>query len=614
MFLTDGYDNEWSKSEILKATASLRDVLSGAVFVEYGWCCNRSLMTEMAESVGGNLVFCENFAAYEPVLDSTLSKSLKSAKKVEVAVNNPLYDLVFTVSMDGPCVYKVEDGKVLVPEGTTHVYNFQEGTAAKGMDIADIAASPAFTAPLLVPVYQGVYLLAQRVKSKTVGTILAALGDVKLFKKFANCYGKQNLTDFQTMVLEASKGKMFEEGRDDSLTINPNAFTILDLLFLLAEDDGNLFVPKAMEYSRVSRATEDSMEDFTDEERAEIDALNAKAKNATDYKKVNARIAEIIASKPAKLEFTFGEAKGYPVSNLVWNGERPNVSIQVNMPGFVELPANAPANLPKEFPSSLFRNYNVIRDGVANIPELPVRLSKLTFHVLKKEGVVTGDWDADKVYMLNLRALPTINQSMVTEVSARSLFLMQYELTKLKAAQTVFNGFKKKWIGEKVSAGFLSKYGEESTLWLKEHGLTDSGFNPKKKQAESTDFYMGIEMNVAIKGISSIPSFNDFMKKINDKKPLTARESLLKAAYDECAKMETLNDVCRREWIENKCKETTAKTRELIRKLAEIKFGVIVGQTWFKEFKDLGENTLTVLLDGVSLECSVTLDDVKIKI
>ena len=40
MFLTDGCDNEWSKEQIIDATKELSDVISGAVFVEYGYYCN----------------------------------------------------------------------------------------------------------------------------------------------------------------------------------------------------------------------------------------------------------------------------------------------------------------------------------------------------------------------------------------------------------------------------------------------------------------------------------------------------------------------------------------------------------------------------------------------
>jgi hypothetical protein len=616
-FLTDGYDNAWSENEIVNATANLRDVLSGAVFVEYGWNCNRRLMTKMAESVGGNLVFCENFDAYEPVLSSALSKGFCSAKKIEVQVDNPLFDLVFSVSDGGPCVYKVEAGKVLVPEGTDAVYCFADKfTPTNTLTIFPKASN--IWSEELMPVYQGVALLAQRMKSKTVAVILGALGDVKLFKKFSNCFGKQNLSDFQTMVLEASKSnKMFEEGYDSTLKVDPNAFTVLDLLFLLAEDDKNLFVPSKMNYNRISRATEDSMEDFTDEEQEEIANMQSKAKNATAYKKVQARIDEIIASKPKKLTFKYAsDDQGYPVSNLTWNEDRPNVSIQVRIDGTVDLTSCPFSNIPTSFKTFIYRNYAIIRDGIANIDELPVILSHVTFIALKKEGIVSGDWKEGEVYMINLRKLPTINQAMVVDISAKNLFSLEYTLAKLKASQKVYNAFKEQWCGKRTSEGFKTKYGEEAAAWLSEQGLTDySGFSPKRKQAESTDVYKGVSITIALKGISSLPSFNDLKKKIDSGKPLTAREALLKPAYDECLKAfgkYSGDDL--KTWVETTSKETTKKTREIIRKMAEIKFGIVVGQAWPIEFKDISENTLTVNLDGVPFECSVKLEEVDIKV
>lgn len=611
-FLTDGYDNAWSESEVVKATADLRDVLSGAVFVEYGWCCNRSLMAQMAESVGGNLVFCENFNSYEPVISSALSKTFKSSKKIEVKVDNPMHGIVFSVSDSGPCVYKVEKSKVLVPEDTDAVFYFSYNN---GMERMESGNATGFYKSL-VPVYQGISLLAQRMKSKDVSAILAAIGDVKLFNKFSNCYGKQNMTDFQTMVLEASKGKMFEEGRKDNLKIDPNAFTILDLLFLLSEDDDNLFIPSLMDYKRTSRATEDAIEDLTDDEKAEVEGMMASAKNVTEIKAVQERIASIVASKPKKLKFIYDDAKGYPISNLVWNETRPNVSVQVRCEGTVELPDNAPSCLPKSFKTFIWRNYTIIRDGIANIDTLPVHLSKKTFEVLRSMNVIGSwmSWDKGEVYMINLRNLPTINQSMVGDVSAKSLFSLEYELMKQKASQKVYNAFKEEWFGKRTSVGFKTTYGDDATAWLTEHGITDySGFAQKQKQAASTDFYMGIELETSIKGLSSIPSVNDFKKKIG--KSLTGREQLLKSAYDEC--MDAFAKYSKEDlkvWIETTSKDCTRKTREIIQKMAEIKFGIVVGQVWPKEFPTLNDNTLTLKFDGNEFECSMKMSDVKINI
>ncbi|EJO9115049.1 VWA domain-containing protein, partial [Escherichia coli] len=52
-FMTDGYDNEWKTQEILNVVAPLQKELASATFIEYGWNCNRKLLSQMAETVGG---------------------------------------------------------------------------------------------------------------------------------------------------------------------------------------------------------------------------------------------------------------------------------------------------------------------------------------------------------------------------------------------------------------------------------------------------------------------------------------------------------------------------------------------------------------------------------
>lgn len=612
-FLTDGYDNQWSKDEILKATADLKEYMSGAVFVEYGWCCNRALMTEMAEELGGNLIFCENFDKYEPIISSVLSKSFKSSKKIEVTVGKPIDGLVWSVSDGAPCTYKVKNGKVSIPEGVGCIYYYTEDFNPK-----DIGLSSVDNERDLAPIYQSLIVLSQRMKSKMIRKILTSLGDVKLFNAYANCFGKQNNTDFQAMAYDASQGNMFEEGRKYNLKINETQFTILDLLEALSNDETNLFVPSQLNYKKMSRATEDASDTLTEAEQKEVDEMTAKAKTKVDLKKIQAHIKKIQKSRLSGLEFEYeDEDAGYPISNLVWNEERPNVSLQVRCNGTVELPKSCKyvkdGTLPKNFPTFIFRNYNIIRDGIANIDELPVKLSKITFMALKSVGLVAGDWDADTVYMINIRKLPTINQSMIREVSAKKLFKLEYDLMTCKASQKVYKAIKEQWVGKRESKGFNELYGEEVATFLKDSGITDySGFNPRKAQAESTDFYMGIELVSSIKGLGSLPSFNEFFKKVQAKKSLTPREELLMASYKDCLAHE--NDSDREEWINKVQKSIISITRGLILEMAKLKFSVVVGQVWFKEFASLEENTLTMNLGGSDVECKVEMKDVEIKI
>jgi len=614
-FLTDGYDNQWSKSEILGAVANIKDYVASATFVEYGWYCNRALMSEMAEEMGGSLIFCEDFDSYDPIVSASLSHSLMSAKKIEVEVVNPLHNLVFTINDEGqPCTYKVNNGVVKVPEYTKEVYYYNEIKASDELkNVTDIDS--------LKPIYVSVAILSQRMESKTIYQILSGLGDVKVFNKYANCFGKQNNTDFQSMTLTAaSTGIMFEDGRDFNLEIDPNAFTLIDFLNLIMDDKDNKLVPSKMKYKRIGRGTLDATEDLTSEEQAEISVLSSKAKTASELKAVANRLNEILVNKPKKLSFVKDTPDAsYPVMNLTWNETRPNVSILIKYDGSIELPSDADCvkngKLPSTFKSFIFRNYTIIKDGIANIDELPLQLAKTSFLALKGVGMVEGNYNPDEVYMVNLRNLPTINQSMVTNVSANNLFTLQYELLKLKANQKMYKAFEEQWFGKAVSENFVTLYGEDVTLWLKEQGITERGFAPKTKKADVKDTYMGVELKVSMKGLSSIPSFNAFEKKIIAGKKLTASDSLLEVSYEDCkayfkqVENESNKDELLKEWVKEKKEDSIIATRKAIKAMAELKFGVIIGQVWFDEFDSMEDNTLDLSFDGRDFACKVEMKD-----
>lgn len=613
-FLTDGYDNQWPREDILQAMRGLKDVISNAVLVEYGWNCNRPLMTEMAEEIGGALVFCEGFDAYDPIVASTLSKSIKSAKKVKVDVGNPLHGLVFSVTDNGACSYKVENGAVQVPMDVAEVWMVEEkgiGDPISGIDDAET----------LRPVYQCAAILSQKMRSKTVRQILAGLGDKRLWKKYANCFGKQNLTDFQTMALD---GKVFADGRTADLKVDDDAFTVIDLLFAIVADKENVFIPSKMAYNRIGRATEDAMDDLTDEEREEITSLTAKAKSAKDFDHIQRRMREIQESKPDTVKFVLTDNGEYPVSNLVWNEERPNVSLQIKQQGTVELPDSEfvkSGKVPKNFPTFRYRNYTIVRDGIVNIDLLPLGLSKSTFDLLKGKGVVDGTWKEGEVRMIDLRSLPIINQRMARNISAKELFKMEYELTALKSSQKVYKDFKEKWVGKRTSENFKLICGEEATAWLESLGIKDySGFNPKRRLADPVDFYMGVEMRVKIKGLSSIPPVKKVMEKLDGKKSLTFSERLLVNAIKDCLEYEkAVADLSDKEtrletWVAAKEKDTVSAVRGMLKRMAEIKFGIIVGQLWFDEFPTIDDHVLTMTFDGEKVDCDVELKPVEIKI
>jgi len=210
---------------------------------------------------------------------------------------------------------------------------------------------------------------------------------------------------------------------------------------------------------------------------------------------------------------------------------------------------------------------------------------------------------------------------MVKNVSAKDFFETHYKLTQAQAEQKVYNSFSKELLPDKKSEGFVEKYGEEAAVWLKEQGFTDySGFSPKSVQVEATDFYLGKELKVNLKGLSSLPSLNELRKQIAKGKVNIAgslmlptfnlTEGFLKSEFYLKA---ADKDAVLMAWLKGQTDAAKAKTRNLLYQIAQTTFAIIVGQIWFSEFQSLDENSMIIDVDG-KIDCKAEMREIEIKI
>ena len=82
--MTDGYDNQWSKGEILKKAKLLPGFFDAISFIEYGWYCNRPLIAEMAQVSGASHVFSEDYHQYEPAVERLFQNKTVKRKSVKI--------------------------------------------------------------------------------------------------------------------------------------------------------------------------------------------------------------------------------------------------------------------------------------------------------------------------------------------------------------------------------------------------------------------------------------------------------------------------------------------------------------------------------------------------
>jgi hypothetical protein len=630
MFMSDGCDNQWNKQDIIAAVDKAAEGLAAAAFIEYGFYADRPMLTAMAERAGGSLIHASDFDKYEATMTDVLARRQVGGKKIEVKLPNSDYvgGIAFSLSNGDINTYAIDGDTVRVAEGTEEIWFLSP--SGKGTDLTTTSKNQGSEAEVAAA-YAAASLFATRMKPEVVRPLLKSLGDVALIESYTNCFGKQAYSAFMDTAKAAAFGTgRWTKGWDPNKVPADDAFTVLDLLKLLASDDDNrvLLNHEAFKYNKIGRGRVDANTVLTAEEQAEVESLTAQMnglKDPKELKKLTARLDEI-TNKPEALKFEeTKDDSGYPVSSLTYNEERPNVSILVKKSGIVNLASrkNKPTNLPMEFGTFIYRNYAIVKDGLVNVETLPTKLSaktiealtaqvkagKLAADVFKTKGkVVEGKYQPDEV-IIDLTKLPVINAQMVGSCSAKALFTAEYELTKAKAAQKVYNSFLKEMKPEgKKSEGWEAQYGAEAASWLKEQGFTEySGFAPKSVVAEAKDFYMSKEMSVSLKGLASLPTLKDVKDRMAKGK-LTASASLMAGFVTE---LETAingkSDSGAIAIIEKLADEQKAKVRDLIFQKATALFAITVGQVWPSEFKSIDDNTLTMSFDGSDVECKLEM-------
>lgn len=630
-FMSDGYDNQWSRSDILQQLEATSKEFSSVTFVEYGYYADHNLLQQMAEKSGGSLVQSSGFDKYAPSFEAMFSKRIVNSPKVSLEVPNSINNFAFSLENDDIITFSIENNNVLVPESTSYLYCLSESKpSGKIQDLGSLDKdSEAWSAA-----YAALSLYSSRLNSDVVLSLLKVLGDVKYIEQFSGAFGKQKIMDFQdiTKIAAFNTGFRLLNGRDTTKVPDDDAFTVLDLLDLLGEDSKLLVQHPSFTYKRIGRSYSNADEVLTKQEQEKIAELTSQLENCSDIKLARTITAEIdsIIKKPESLVFKENKnEEGYPLSALVYAEERPNISIRVKKEGTVNLASRLPENssIPVEFPTYVYRNYTVIKDGILNISKLPCNVPNRVLENLHSNPKIPNIIESVKPININcsevvfdLNPLPIINRKMVKSTTFESLAKLEWELVKSRAYQKVLKHIHKEIFGEKKSASFEELYGLENSNWLKEQGITDySGFNPKMVADEASDYYLGKELAVNIKSFSSLPSINAVEKKASAGKKFTPSEAIIadKLSYVKAFMSSNNNDTENRmlqKWLTDETQYAIYNTRKLIREKANIVFAIVVGQTWFTDFESVNETEKDLLLDNETRKCSVEMKEVQINI
>jgi hypothetical protein len=612
IFLTDGYNNDCPWNEVKTALKELESDIASSTFVEYGYYADTQKVTEMAGILGGEKISCDGFDEFEPVFAGKISQPAKSGKKTLVEVTDKyLYDFAFSVSDGSVILYNIVDNKIMVGSDVKEVHFFSPN--AVGVDAGTNATDTAL--------YAGIYVLADKLLNDDAEKLFYALGDNHYYRMLANAFGKQKLNAFKTAIKEciADVSKRFPDGGKTKIQkVDENAYCLMNLIEDLGEIGNCLFHPNHPEfkYNRIGRKMVSAASVLTEDEKKQL----SEAKNVEEANKLLKEFEE----KKVNVKFKAVDPDaGYPLTDLVWNEERANLSIRIRIMGEAVLPENK-FKIDK-VASYKYNTFTIIKDGIVNVEKLPVSYSDELYEIIMNKGV---NADIDKpagIIVLKLNSLPIVNRNMVKTISANELAKQEWALIKLQGDKKVYDYYRKA-LFPKESKSFIELYSQEAADWLKEVGVTDyNGFAPKVTAAEeATDFYMSLVLETKIKGLSSLPKVEDVVAKIKAGKELKLNEWVMADAINKYF-AQTEGDLYKslgeeqqkgvlKTYLITKSEILNKQRRKALQEIAVIKFALILSKKWFKEFKSFDENKLSLKLDGQDLEFTFDMSEKEVKI
>lgn len=615
IFLTDGYDNCWRTDDILKACSTLPLTFNNIAFLEYGYYVNRPLLEKMAEATNALHKFVEGFDAYVPAFDEIITA--QTSARVEVKVG----DATHAIYLDEGRVYVLNaaNGVVLVPEHIKNIWALGENA------INDVDGFDPATAEGEQVLYVVLYHALHTMNPDLAWKVLKKLGDVRLIKAYDNCFTKQDYSNAKDMISEAvvDPAKRLMDGVDYNMVPDENAFTLVDALELLAETDTVIDLSSEhWAYNRTGRQTVQKDDDT-------LDKLSEQIANASTPEERKALAAQLVAHEVWKPEFTQTTTK-VAVKHLVGNSSRPNISINTDLQGYVTIPESKQKEfgLPEKVETKQVRNFTIVKDGIVNVKVLPLETDIPTLKNLRASGLTIkplAKIGEDRMSVLvDFTSLPLVNRSMTRGISGKEFVADNVRLEILKGRQKVMKFFRDNAIGLRNAEGLKQRFGEAAGEWLSEQGIRDYGFSPKVERTESTDVYMSKELNVKIKGVSSLPAVAATVaKRAEGKKKLNNGDLIILWAYDTVSKeIEALDKNDLIEYLDKQTKETIKEVRALNNRLSRVMYGIVVGHAWFADL-DFEETSVSVTATDivaaefwkdVKFDCTIVLEEKEVKL
>ena len=582
MFFTDGYPvvSNYSKEieSIFEAIKSIEGSISSSCLIGYGNYYNRDLMIDMAESLGGALVHNSDLHEFKLTLDDFIENASLFGNKKVIELDCPsTLDIVFSYvggNSKTINIYKQNNDDntisfVPVEEGDSVLFTLTETEPKESEEVLlddNTCFRPTNREPFIKALYAASCILNQKTKTDLALETLSSLGDKRMLGKLNNAFtnSEYGAVEEKLRVCMSNPKERFEDGRDTNYLPPEDAFCLIDAVELLSSDSEAFFFPYH--------------EDF------KYKRIGVGSKSKGDYPK-------FVPNDNTKCEF----------SSLVWNKTRLNLSVRATINGTIKLKDDpSKFGFGESFPTHIFRNYSIVKDGFTHTYNIPMSLSKESYEKLGKEGVIWSNspWEKDRVYNIELGNVPVMNRAIAKgKTSAQDLCVKTFKELELQGKLKVLNGIYKELTSNKDSfVDVFSGLTEDQVAYLEENGVTKNGFSPALEKSEPVDFYFAKDFSVKVKGFSALPSVNAVSKKIAGNKKLTQVDSLIQAGLDLYggSGMVAQGDKVKVAWLSDEIAKMKSEMLTIRTDIQRTKFAIVVGKKWFDEFESREDNSIVV--------------------
>lgn len=602
IFMSDGGNNDHPWNEVMSVVESLNGVVAKCTVIEYGNWADTDKLQQIAETIGGERIYAEDFDDYEFVFEKAITgKDVSPRKEVSIAdFKSSAYSQTFVEINDVTKSINVYDARnsssIYLPITTDSIFYLMKGTDG---------TVPANGEVMPRELYALMWVALSKNQISLFEKLLKSSEDLRFTRMYLEAFGKQRIESLKDEIYEAvfDESLRAKEGLVTSSTkLSTNGYCILDLMEDLSDSDKNeiLVLDPRFSYHRIGAKSKTKI------------VLSDDVKDALSTVTTKLKADKILedAEKSQKVNVLYPDKSiGFSIRNLVWSEDRANLSFMVKIPVTLELPENEFGITTVD--SYIFRNFTIIKDGILNITQLPMHLTDEVRKKLSRRNLIveSENGNSGRVDVVDLSRIPIVNRDRTKSVKMKTLADLESKLLEYRAYKKYLSWLKK----SDVYLGFLSnKTTTPEDDYLSSLGITGTGYNPSSEKDYTGDSYMALTLKSTISKFSSLPKIEDVISKIKDNKNLTVSQEFMKEVMDDIDQRVNTSEDAPYYVINSLYDLYDEYTKDTIRSIAQYKFSLIMSKRWFCDKENYEDNTEVVKIGDTEQTLKYEFRDQKI--